>query len=125
MKTKKYIVAIIAVLVVATAIALTGCASMQGAWAQIGINADKITSVTLVRSSGVASVLKPLEGQEMTDFIAAFDAIELRIPHRRTGHRGGRLHRHKTRVLLPLGRANDRTDSNDNGIVLLTAQAGR
>lgn len=79
MKTKKYIVAIIAVLVVATAIALTGCASMQGAWAQIGINADKITSVTLVRSSGVASVLKPLEGQEMTDFIAAFDAIEVDV----------------------------------------------
>ena len=77
MKTKKYIVvAAIAVLVVAAAVALTGCASMQGAWAQIGINADKITSVTLVRSSGVASVLKPLEGQEMTDFIAAFDAIE-------------------------------------------------
>ena len=80
MKTKKYIVvAIIAVLVVAAAVALTGCASMQGAWAQIGINADKITSVTLVRSSGVASVLKPLEGQEMTDFIAAFDAIEVDV----------------------------------------------
>ena len=54
MKTKKYIVAIIAVLVVAT-------------------------SVTLVRSSGVASVLKPLEGQEMTDFIAAFDAIKVDV----------------------------------------------
>ena len=78
MKTKKYIVvAAIAVLVIAAAVALTGCASMQGAWAQIGINADKITSVTLVRSSGVASVLKPLEGQEMSDFIAAFDAIEV------------------------------------------------
>ena len=44
MKTKKYIVvAIIAVLVVATAIALTGCASMQGAWAQIGINVNIVS----------------------------------------------------------------------------------
>ena len=78
MKIKKFSVIVIAVLIAATAaLTLAGCASAQGAWAQIGIDADKITSVTLVRSGGVASVLKPLEGEEMADFIAEFDAIEV------------------------------------------------
>ncbi len=73
MKHKKYIV-IAAALIAMLALSLCGCADMQGAWAQMGIDAEKITSVTLVSGAGV---LKPLSGQAMADFIAKVDALDV------------------------------------------------
>ena len=75
--TKKRTVAVVALVVLTAAaiFAFSACSSGEGAWAEMGVDKDSITGITLVSGSGT---LKRLEGDRLTAFIADFDALTLR-----------------------------------------------